>query len=388
MELYILDSLYRRIHVVDAYVSLIWTERWQEIGDFELQIKSTLENRTRLFEGVFLALSDSDRVMMVETIEDDLSDEDETILTVRGRSLEFVLENRVAKYSMSSVDPWYHTGSPIEIPRHIFNWIIGSTELAIAPALNANDTIPLLTQRYPNQNLDEVGDIEWMQEKPDTLYNEIRRACLPYDLGFRILRETDNSELFFEVYSGRDLTTQQTEHSPVIFSAKFDNLQDTTEFRSIQKHKNVVYVFTDSLSTVVGADDEAVASQGFLRRVLLHEVTVPADHTNPSQVQTKKGSEAIKNARPSYLFDGEVDPNATYEYGVDYELGDLVEMRTRDGVRVYNHVTEQIFVDDGSGQRTYPTLSINRFQPPFTWLSYNNNQQVWEDFTDEVWADF
>jgi hypothetical protein len=45
MEVFILDSLLRRSQVVDKFESLIWTERFSEIGDFELDLKSTLEAR-------------------------------------------------------------------------------------------------------------------------------------------------------------------------------------------------------------------------------------------------------------------------------------------------------------------------------------------------------
>ena len=45
MEMYILDSLWRREAVIDVFKSFIWTERYAAWGDFELIIPSTAQNR-------------------------------------------------------------------------------------------------------------------------------------------------------------------------------------------------------------------------------------------------------------------------------------------------------------------------------------------------------
>jgi len=36
MDVLILDDQIRPIDIVDEYISLVWTERWDEMGDFEL----------------------------------------------------------------------------------------------------------------------------------------------------------------------------------------------------------------------------------------------------------------------------------------------------------------------------------------------------------------
>jgi hypothetical protein len=55
MEVYTLDSLLRRTTVVDVYQSLIWTERWIESGDFQLDIVSTPATRRLFAAGTKLA---------------------------------------------------------------------------------------------------------------------------------------------------------------------------------------------------------------------------------------------------------------------------------------------------------------------------------------------
>ena len=59
MEVYILDSLLRRVQTVEKFESLVWTERYSAWGDFEIHIVSTLENRNRFIPGVQLAIMES-----------------------------------------------------------------------------------------------------------------------------------------------------------------------------------------------------------------------------------------------------------------------------------------------------------------------------------------
>jgi len=47
MELYVLNTLLRREEVVDDFISAIWAERAASVGDFQLIMPSTADNRRR-----------------------------------------------------------------------------------------------------------------------------------------------------------------------------------------------------------------------------------------------------------------------------------------------------------------------------------------------------
>lgn len=387
MEVYILDGLLRRNRVFDKFESLIWTERWHEIGDFELDLKSTLENRSQFLVGTKLAINNSHRVMTVETVEDNTDEDGKEMLTVKGRSLEAMLEDRVVKETMSDLatEPhWELTGRPHEIVDEMFDHICRPP-----PALDPNDVIPFLTAGsiFNPGNIPPVDTTIRWEQKPDTLFNAIHKICDLYDLGFRIVRNYDTSELYFDVYFGNDRTTRQTELNPVIFGTGMDNIQNTTEYSSVEKSKNVAYVFSDNGYAVVYGDKVDPDVEGFDRRVMVVTATVEADDPNPNATLEQAGHEALLNNRSQALFDGEVDQRTSYKYGVDYDLGDLVEMRNKDGIITYKRVTEQIFISDNTGERSYPTLALDLFAGENTWLSWANKNTVWEDFADEEWAD-
>ena len=97
----------------------------------------------------------------------------------------------------------------------------------------------------------------------------------------------------------------------------------------------------------------------------------------------QRGQEELAKNRQITVLDGELTSNSQYRYGIDYNLGDLVELRDEDGATSVMQVTEQIFVSDKEGDRAYPTLAVNALITPGTWLTYGDVE--WDDFTTEHW---
>lgn len=387
MELYVLDSLLRRIQVVDAYESLIWTERYSEIGDFELDIKSTLETRGQFITGTRLANNNSYRVMTVETVEDSTDSDGKQMLKVKGRSLESLLDDR------SVINPagdrftqpnWLFTDTPANIIRTMFDQIVRNGALSLA------DEIPFLQpgSLFAAGTIPESTTPINLEQQPDSLYSAVKSLCDSYDLGFRLVREFDMSRLYFDVYTGNDRTTKQTVLSPVIFSAALDNIQNTTEMTNIQQSKNVAYVFSPVGFKVVYGENVPTDISGLDRRVLIVNANdVDVNSPDIDGALTQRGLEELNKNRALSLFDGELNQYNEYTYGVDYDLGDLVEMRNKDGIITYKRVVEQIFVSDTQGERSYPTLSIDAFAGADIWVSWNNDPRTWADMTTEHWTD-
>lgn len=387
MEVYILDSLYRRSQVVDRFESLIWTERFKAFGDFELILNSTLENRTRFSVGSRLAINESYRVMTVETVEDATDSEGRQHLTLRGPSLEEILDDRIARGSMASltVEPkWILTGLPVDIAKKIFH------DICVLGTLNPGDVIPSVIEGtiFPTDTIAAPSGSITYEIEPKTVYLAIKELCDLYDIGFRLVRNFDTSQLYFDVYMGSDRTTQQSTLPSVVFSPHLDNLQNTKELTTTAMYKNVAYVFSPVGYEIVYPLDVDPATNGFERHVLMVKAdditdTVPA---TASAKMIQRGKEELSKNQRFAAFDGELNQYSTYKYGVDYNLGDLVELRNIDGVTNNMRVTEQIFVSDKEGERSYPTLSINKFITPGSWSAWDYNQ-VWIDLgLTEYWS--
>lgn len=387
MEGYILDALYRRTRVIDKYESFIWTERYAAAGDFELKLHSNQENRNRFLAGTRLALDQSQRIMTIETVEDTTDSEGRNVLTLTGRSLEIVLDDRAPGANSFPPDATPRlsvNGLPAAILRKLFN------DICILGTQSLSDRFPGVVMGrgiFPEDTIPEPIEPLVAEIELDSLYNITKTLCEAYDLGFRLVRNYDTTQLYYDVYSGSDRTSSQTTLAPVIFSPSLDNLQNTKALSSIALVKNYAFVISPRGHQIVWAQDvDPSRTSGFDRKMLL----VKADNITDEDIDVanakmvQRGREELAKYRSFSAFDGELNQNSKYKYGEHYHLGDLVELRNIDGATNRMRVTEQIFVSDAQGDRSYPTLSLNKYVAPGSWLSWDQNK-VWEDAGTEQW---
>ncbi|QAY16237.1 minor tail protein [Streptomyces phage Psst4] len=388
MEAYTLDPLLRRQEVIDQFESLIWTERYQAYGDFEMDIFSNSRSRTLLKTGTKLAMNESHRIMTVETVEDSHDSEGRKMLKVKGRSIESILEDRIAKESLSDLTTspkWTITDTPANVARKIFH------DICVLGILDPMDVIPFINEGtfMPEDTIAEPVDPITVELDPTTVYNALTEICGVWNLGFRMLRYYDTSQLYFDVYTGSDRTTSQTLLAPVVFTHELDNLQNIKKLTTIEKAKNVAYVYSPAGFQKVYPVGVEPDVNGFERRILVVNATdITADNPNVESALLQRGREELAKNQAIQSLDGEINQFSQYKYGTHYNLGDIVEMRNDDGETNNMRVTEQIFVSDREGERTYPTLTVNTFITTGSWLSWMNNK-VWQDLADDptTWSE-
>lgn len=387
MDLYVLDELLRSEEVVDYYESLIWTERYSSYGDFELVINANRGTRVLFVPGTRLAIDKSYRLMTVETVENAVDSEGVAKLKVTGRSAEAGLEDRSTRPAFAAgatpAPEITIIGTPGDIARAVFdaycrnNIDIPEDNL---PFLVAGSLLPAGTIPEPTDTISVTIGLS-------TVYEFIKNVCDVYNLGFRLLLDRPTSKLYFDVYTGTDRTTLQNAVPAVIFSQELENLANPSELTSVAQLKNVAYVFGENGTEVVYADNVSPTTAGFERRVLIVDasgITEPAGPTLTALLQ-QKGKEELSKYRAVLAFDAEIPKFGSYVYGVDYGLGDLLETRNSDRLATNMRVTEQIFISDAEGERSYPTLVIDQLITPGSWYAWDASQ-VWDD-ADEFWED-
>lgn len=388
MDIYALDGSRMREHIVDRFESAIWTERYAEMGEFQLLLESTQLNRLIFHEGRWLVQNGSYRVMVVETYEDVTDNDGRTMFKPSGRSLEYILDERLAAKDMAQVQAngrWTLVGTPGDVMKEIFQ------KICIEGLLDPRDIIPNITMD-PFPYLPEgtnVGSPEelTLELEVKTLYATFRDLSVTYSIGFALLMDPETGRLHFQLTMGTVRTSGQSEVDPIIFSPELDNLSNPSELVSSAKVKNVAIVVSDYGSQTVYADNEAHLKTGFERRVLLVRTSdIKESDTNKPALLQKIGQAELAKHRRIMAFDGEV-PQRGYKYGIDYFMGDIVEMRKRGGGINYMKATEQIFIDDLEGERSYPTLSLDSYIAPGAWYAVNPNLR-WHDVEEGVvWPD-
>jgi hypothetical protein len=384
LDWFTLDASLRRNQMIEGFESFIWTERYQVSGDFQIVIKSTPQSRSLLSVGTRLGLNVSKYIMTIDTVSDSTDDQTGARnITVTGKSLENMFNDRVAMPAISdtTTNPnWVVTAKPGDVIRYMVN------QICVVCILDEHDTIPFyrMGMLLPPGNISEPSDSITVTASPDTLYNTITQIASTYGLGFRLIRNGDAGEIYFEVYMGNDLTSDQTIFNPVIFDPNLDNLEGIAQLTSSAVVKTVAYVYATNGSAVVyavGADPNATGSD---RRVLIVNSSNDGDSGDALDAALQQeGLMALGSQTLVYSFDGELTPSVPYIYGVDYNLGDLVEERNSDGYGNQMVVTEQIFSEDNTGTRSYPTLTLVQSITPNTWASWDSNQQ-WSDVDSSV----
>lgn len=387
MDVFVLDDFLVRSTVVDAYFSCIWSERVASVGDFELVVPNTPDMKNLLAVGRRLGINESKRVMVIETHEAKIDDEGRDVLTVSGRSLESILMERIAWVNPTAgadANPkWVVTGTPAAAARWIFY------QVCVVGAMSVSDIIPFYVtgSTYPTDTIAESPDSVVFELEIGTVYERIKDICDQYKMGFRLYKGRDDSKLYFNIYQGNDRTTQQSVLDPVVFSPSLDNLAKIQELTSIENLRNVAFVYSKTKSIYVYADGTDANTAGLARRVLLVDATSVEETTEPNltKILTQKGNEALAKNRSITAFDGEISQADQYIYGLHYELGDLVEMQSGNGITNNMRVTEQIFVSDESGTRSYPTLSVDLLITPGSWLAWDANEE-WASATG-TWSE-
>lgn len=387
MEVYVLDSLLRRTQVIDRFESLIWTERFNSFGDFEIDISVNRESLEAFAVGNLLAMNESYRVMIVETVENKTDQDGKQLLKVKGRSLEVILFDRVAMDVLTDTTThptWNLANTPGNIARKIFR------DICITGVLDPADVIPFIQSGtiFPEDTITESPIWIELALAPTTVYDAIKALCDPYDLGFRLVRNFDTSQLYFDIYAGNDRSTFQSILPPVIFSPQLESLQNTSELTTVQDAKNVAYVFSPAGFQMVYDLNVDPEIAGFERHILMVDASdITSDVADVPAALIRRGTEELAKQRPFSGFDGELNQYSNSKYGVDYQLGDILELRNSDGAVSYVRVTEQILVSDAQGDRAYPTLVVNETLYPYPGSWFSQTSKKWEDFTTEYWSD-
>lgn len=387
-EFYTLDDSLRRANLIQGLISAIWTERYSAFGDFQFTLPSTYLNRQLLLPKTRLAMNLSTYIMIVDTVVDQTDDQGIRNIVVTGRSLEAILQDRVAMPAIDATNTtpnWVITAKPGDVMRYMFNQVCVNGVLAQQDKIEFYKPGTIL----PPGNIPESTDIITVTASPDLLYNSIKGVGDTYGIGFRFVRNGDLGEIYFEVYTGDDRTLAQTTKAPVVFDPNTETLEKVSILTSTAAEKTVAYVFAANGSAVVYAPGANPADSGTDRRVLLVNSN-NNDDAGPDLTAAlqQEGLMALTAQRTIYSFDGELPQGSSYLYGRDYKLGDLVTEIDSDNFGNQMMVTEQIFSVEKTGNSSYPTLSITQVLTPGTWLTLDPGLD-WTTIDPNLdWVDF
>lgn len=227
MNLLILDKSLQVVAILDTYNSLIWTDRFQEAGDFEIYRPMDRFAMEFIKKGYYLWREDSEHVMIIEKLLIESDSEDGDRVTVTGKSLESILSRRVV-WGLKTLTGNFQDGiktlldeniiSPTKPERKIENFIFeASTD-----------------SRITSLKIDT-------QYTGDNLYDVIKGLCKEQNIGFKVTLNPSN-QFVFKLYAGEDRSYGQFKNPYVVFSPNFDNIINSNYTEDDSSFKNVTLV--------------------------------------------------------------------------------------------------------------------------------------------------
>lgn len=364
MDVIVLGTDFRPVALIDEYVSLIWTERYREAGDFELVLPISSPHIDSLQHGNYLALYDSDRTMMIEDIGIKVSEEDGTReYVVTGRTLECLLERRIVWDVITFVDEQVQDAVEYVLDRNLLN-----------PDNPARAISGFSFQEIQNDPvIDDENNVVNAQLDGDTLYDAIKSITEPYNIGFCVRLSVSN-QFVFNLYFGVNRTVRQFDRDAVVFSPEFDTLISSEYLQSVKLFKNVALVAGETKDDVqkrTTVYTEASEPSGLERRELYVSASdVKSSYEdgdgNQQEISPQeyeallqyKGFQSLSESGIVETLDGSVETNMGPRYNVDYALGDFVSIVNDYGVNSIAQVTEYIRSFNEEGYSEYPTFTM------------------------------
>ena len=350
MELLILDTFFEALDTIDTFESLIWTDRYNGHGDFELCTPVDSGIFQKLAIDNYLWLAESNKVMIVENLQVNADAENGNRLIITGRSLESILDRRIV---------WTQT------------ILQGNLQAAVQKLLNDSIISPTITERrIPNFIFEASTDPSVTaltidaQFTGDNLYDVIFAICEAYGLGFSI-ELTDDNKFKFKLYSGVDRSHAQFVNPYVEFSPSFNNLLNSSYIQSKKTLKTL---------TLVGGEGEGVnrimiavdthSEVALNRREMFTDARDVSSTTNEAMTPEEyldlliqRGLSKLAENVVVQSFEGQMENLNSYKYGEDFYLGDILQMLNEYGIEARVRITELIRSQSTSGIDIYPTFS-------------------------------
>lgn len=337
MQLRIYSPELNFLGIVENQTSVIWTRKYFEAGEFQVELPITDDNLSLFQLGNIVWKRDAVEAGVIEDLLLHESSVQRTI-TIKGRMLSSYMDRRLIR------------------PKYNFS---GRIEVAMRTILDNAEAIPLV----------ELGELQGFTE--EITFQATYKNLLSYEtklakagqMGFRFRPDFTAKKIYFEVYKGLDRTRGQSDRAFVEFSDRFDNLNNIDAHFVDKLYRNVGYVGGqgegDARIYVTVGDDTLT---GLARReTYINGSDISKDDgMTDAQYRTKlaeRGEQKLKECVFSNSIECVTIPYGNFEYKKDYDLGDIVTVRKAEwGYETSQRITEISEVYEHEIAQIVPTL--------------------------------
>lgn len=385
MELLILNNNYEAITTLEDVESVLWTKKFNDVGDCELYLSCNKEMLEMLKMDYYIYRYDDDMMCVINDRLIETSVEQGNYLTIYGIDVASILSGRTIWHTIN------FTGTVGNLIKKILN------DNIIDPGSDySNRKISNLV--FDDTNIDEFNDNITIQLTVENyVLDVIKELCQRYDYGFKLTFDIDTKKFIFKLYKGTDKSSMENDEY-VEFSNDYGNVlsteyeEDKTVYKTVARVGGVeaedgtrLFVNVVRGNENIGLNRKELFVDGSsVKNVMsLEEVqqlypggTISgSSYVKDGNVIAKKeasgnnykleddyyapllkelGRTALLNYNLSFSFEGEIDTIDSYEYKVDYNLGDIVKVINEYGISANAVITEILESDDENGYNVEP----------------------------------
>ena len=361
MLFYILNYQFDVIGVVDAYKSAIWTERFYTSGDFEIYAPNTTyySQLLKLPEDghsiYCLRADDLTKLGIIDKIQYTEDADNGDMIIATGHTDDYLLHYRLlmeqATYIGNIELAIRHMVKNAFIHSEFGYTVRESNKFFLGSAIGLTDMVNL---QYQGQYLDE----------------EIDKLAKEYGFGYQIVYDYINKTFTFGLIASVDRSLDQTARDPVVFSARLDNISSSEYDKGMAY--NAAYAYGEGNGSFKYSNGYSLQSfQSFPLERKEAYVDAKATSNNgeamegwllSSLLRREARSMVTRSQNSTETVQADVLANTNYQLGVDYNLGDIVQVIVEVGddrsqIRSFKQkVIEVIEAFDDTGYSCIPTF--------------------------------
>ncbi len=341
-SLLVLDKNFLAIYPISKFNAFIWTIKYWECGDFQLEVPWDPKPWQYLKVGYYLYLRGQDEIMIIERIglTYDAADKSKRKIVVKGRTPSSLLTRRIV---------WGAWGS--ETATNLQTMLLNLVDGALVNPSDYKRKIPFFRTKT---NSGVAGLSVAASGYGDNLYSLVNMVCETYEIGFRSNYVDEEGLVYFELFKGNDRSYSQTTFPPVIFSSSFENLGPTRYALDVTEYKTIALASGreeegDKTTVVVGS----TGLSGLNR----YEMYVSTNEVDPNLI-AEAAMQKLAKVNALTTLDAELDASRQFIFGRDFYIGDVVQIVTDFGLDAKARVTEFTMCWDETGYTEVPVFKV------------------------------
>lgn len=338
MELNVYDSVMVAQGVIDEITSLIWVRRYWSTGEFKLLVPFTARHVAVLKKYNIIMKRGDTEAAEIRFVNIKKNSQGLEEIEVQGKFLTNWIGKRIVRNQIVTMNN----------TQNIIHRIVD--ENVINPSVAARKIPNVFFYDDPDTG---SGTIDYTSEVYTNALLAVETAAKAAKLGFRMITDVKSAKHYFSVYAGRNLTADQTENPPCVFSQEFDNIVEQEYTNSVENLKSTAFVGGEETQPRVVVEVGSGASglgrdEVFVNATDITKTYKDANNNDVTRTDAEyraaleaRGASELEQFAETLNFASNINTHANLKYREDYDLGDRVTCINKPwGIKINVRITE------------------------------------------------